>query len=68
MLSKPLLGFESADDRGAGHVPVSKLFNPCGAAAWLFTELDPEDGDSLFGLANLGVLRKNWILHKMKDF
>lgn len=35
------------------HVPVLKLFNPCGAATWLFTELLC-DGDTLFGLADLG--------------
>ncbi|HWU74417.1 MAG TPA: DUF2958 domain-containing protein [Sphingomonas sp.] len=34
-------------------VPVLKLFNPCGAATWLATELD-RDGDTLFGLADLG--------------
>lgn len=33
--------------------PVIKLFNPCGAATWLATELDA-DGDTLFGLADLG--------------
>ena len=33
--------------------PVVKLFNPVGAATWLATELDP-DGDTLFGLADLG--------------
>jgi hypothetical protein len=33
--------------------PVVKLFNPCGAATWLATELD-DDGDTLFGLADLG--------------
>lgn len=33
--------------------PVVKFFNPCGAATWLFSELD-EDGDTLFGLADLG--------------
>lgn len=35
------------------HVPVVKFFNPVGAATWLVTELD-EDGDTLFGLADLG--------------
>ncbi len=35
------------------HVPVLKLFNPVGAATWLATELAP-DGDTLFGLADLG--------------
>lgn len=34
-------------------VPVLRLFNPLGAATWLATEL-AEDGDSLFGLADLG--------------
>jgi len=34
-------------------VPLVKLFNPCGAATWLATELD-RDGDTLFGLADLG--------------
>lgn len=33
--------------------PVVKLFNPLGAATWLATELDA-DGDTLFGLADLG--------------
>ncbi len=33
--------------------PVIKLFNPLGAATWLATELY-EDGDTLFGLADLG--------------
>ena len=31
--------------------PVVKFFNPCGAATWLFSELD---GDTLFGLCDLG--------------
>jgi hypothetical protein len=34
-------------------VPVLKLFNPIGAATWLATELG-DDGDTLFGLADLG--------------
>ena len=33
--------------------PVVKFFNPCGAATWLLTELDG-DGDTLFGLCDLG--------------
>jgi hypothetical protein len=39
--------------RDVDHMPVVKLFNPLGAATWLATELD-EDGDTLFGLADLG--------------
>lgn len=34
-------------------LPVVKFFNPVGAATWLATELD-DDGDTLFGLADLG--------------
>jgi hypothetical protein len=35
------------------HIPVVKLFNPCGAAVWLITEM-MADGDTLFGLCDLG--------------
>lgn len=38
---------------GTDHVPVVKFFNPLGVGTWLATELD-EDGDTLFGLADLG--------------
>ena len=41
-------------DPDRDHRPVVKFFDPSGAATWLFTELDPEDGDTLFGLADLG--------------
>ena len=41
-------------NRDRDHQPVVKFFDPSGAATWLFTELDPEDGDTLFGLADLG--------------
>ena len=34
--------------------PVVKFFYPAGAATWLITELDPEDPDLAFGLADLG--------------
>ncbi|MEF9602303.1 DUF2958 domain-containing protein, partial [Paracoccus sp. PXZ] len=39
--------------RGADHVPVVKFFNPFGEGVWLATELD-EDGDLMFGLADIG--------------
>ena len=38
---------------GFDPVPVVKFFNPVGAATWLATEL-AEDGDTLFGIADLG--------------
>jgi hypothetical protein len=43
----------AANDRAHDPVPVVKFFNPMGPATWLATELDP-DGDTLFGLADLG--------------
>lgn len=39
--------------RDVDHVPVVKFFNPFGAGVWLATELDV-DGDTLYGLADLG--------------
>ena len=39
---------------GADHVPVLKLFDPCGSATWLFTEMDPDHPDRLFGLCDTG--------------
>ena len=45
----------ACDERGRRFdpAPAVKLFNPLGAATWLATELG-EDGDTLFGLADLG--------------
>ena len=40
-------------NRDRDHPPAVKFFSPCGAATWLFSELS-EDGDTLFGLADLG--------------
>lgn len=34
--------------------PVVKVFNPYGAATWLLSEIDA-DGDTLFGLCDLGM-------------
>jgi hypothetical protein len=46
-------GVRLGDGPGHDPAPVVKLFNPLGAATWLATELD-SDGDTLFGLADLG--------------
>ena len=35
--------------------PIVKLFTPDAHAIWLLTELDPEDGDTAFGLCDLGL-------------
>ena len=34
--------------------PVVKLFYPAGGQTWLFTEMDPEQPDRVFGLCDLG--------------
>ncbi len=39
--------------RDVDRVPVVKFFNPVGAGTWLISEMEP-DGDTLFGLADLG--------------
>ncbi|SFU09613.1 DUF2958 domain-containing protein [Mesorhizobium sp. YR577] len=39
--------------RERDHYPVVKFFTPDASATWLFTELAP-DGDTLFGLCDLG--------------
>ena len=44
---------ENGRNRDKDHVPILKIFNPFGAATWLFTEID-EDRDTLFGLCDLG--------------
>lgn len=41
------------DDPGHDPAPPLKLFSPVSAATWLATELD-SDGDTMFGLADLG--------------
>ena len=35
--------------------PVVKLFNPCGGATWLLTEIDPDDQTVAWGLCDLGM-------------
>ena len=35
--------------------PVVKLFNPCGAATWLLTEIEPDEPDIAWGLCDLGM-------------
>lgn len=51
-LRAQLLTNGAVDDE-TDHVPVVKFFNPLGPGRWLVTEMDA-DGDTLFGLADLG--------------
>ncbi len=42
-------------ERARDHVPAVKFFDPCGAATWLITQMDPDEPDILFGLCDLGM-------------
>jgi len=42
-------------DTETDHVPIVKLFDPCGAATWLISAIEPDDPDILFGLCDLGL-------------
>ena len=53
--------------RDQDHSPVVKYFNPFGEGVWLATELD-EDGDIMFGLADLGYPELgSWSLSEMQS-
>ena len=53
--------------RDQDHIPVVKFFNPLGEGVWLGTELD-EDGDIMFGLADLGYPELgSWSLSEMQS-
>lgn len=45
--------------RAAGHcfdpLPVVRLFTPDAHATWLLVSLDPTDGDTAYGLIDLGI-------------
>ena len=59
--------FANGRQRDADHVPVVKFFNPLGEGVWLATELD-DDGDILFGLADLGYPELgSWSLSEMQS-
>lgn len=54
-------------DRDQDHIPVVKFFNPFGAGVWLATELD-EDGDTMFGLADIGYPELgSWSLSELRS-
>ncbi len=48
-------GQARAEGRQLDPQPVVKLFTPDAHATWLLTELDPTDGDTAFGLCDLGL-------------
>ena len=47
---------KAASQGGRGDpYPVVKLFTPDAHATWLLTELDPADGDTAYGLCDVGL-------------
>ena len=48
-------GRASAEGQDIDPVPIVKLFTPDAHTTWLLTELDPEDGDTAFGLCDVGI-------------
>ena len=48
-------GQARAEGRQLDPQPVVKLFTPDAHAAWLLTELNPGDGDTAYGLCDLGL-------------
>lgn len=48
-------GRKTAAGQEVDPFPVVKIFAPGGSATWLLTELDPEEPDRAFGLADLGL-------------
>lgn len=48
-------GRARAEGQALDPLPVVKLFTPDAHATWLLTELDPEDGDTAYGLCDLGL-------------
>ena len=45
----------SATGRTVDPVPVVRLFTPDAHATWLLAELDPADGDTAYGLCDVGI-------------
>ena len=52
-----LLANGAAAARGEAHdpLPVVKLYTPDAHVTWLLTELDPQDGDTAYGLCDAGL-------------
>ncbi len=48
-------GVANASGQVIDPLPVVKLFTPDAHATWLLTELDPQDGDTAFGLCDPGL-------------
>lgn len=48
-------GHVRARDPGFDPMPVVRLFTPDAHATWLLIALDPDDGDTAYGLMDVGI-------------
>ncbi len=48
-------GQARADGQGGDPLPVVRLFTPDAHLTWLLASLDPADGDTAYGLIDLGL-------------
>ena len=53
LITPPIRSRLEANRQGWDHIPVVKFFNPVGRGVWLAVSI-AEDGDALFGMADLG--------------
>ncbi|SKC74539.1 DUF2958 domain-containing protein [Paraburkholderia hospita] len=49
------IGTERAAGQGIDPMPVVRLFTPDAHATWLLAALDPADGDTAWGLIDIGI-------------
>ncbi|MCK4141963.1 DUF2958 domain-containing protein [Ralstonia pseudosolanacearum] len=49
------VGAARADGQSIDPLPVVRLFTPDAHATWLLVALDPTDGDTAYGLIDLGI-------------
>lgn len=48
-------GHARAEGQALDPLPVVRLFTPDAHATWLLAALDPEDGDTAYGLCDIGI-------------
>jgi hypothetical protein len=60
-------GREAAAGARGDPFPVVKLFTPDAHAVWLLTELDPTDGDTAYGLCDVGIGAPELTYVKLSD-
>ena len=57
----------AAADEPNDPLPVVRLFTPDAHATWLLTSLDPVDGDTAYGLIDLGIGMPELGMVKLSD-